>query len=122
MYMLYSLTIVLCLFRRIAFQESSQTFLTATHRIDIASNDDQGTFTPSRQRSEFKSTLPIYTTYYMVLCSISTSLGNVTVAVAPDGLTTPPTSPGEEVEMFSLILVDQNSLEGKSIFQFILIN
>ncbi|XP_064399977.1 DNA damage-binding protein 1-like isoform X3 [Halichondria panicea] len=78
--------------RRIAYQESSGTFLVASSRIDTTNSDNPGRFQPSRE-------------------SVSTSLGNLTVGVAPDGLAAPLPDISGEVEVFSLILYDQNSFE-----------
>ena len=57
----------------------------------------------------FKLCLHLLPPYF----SVSTSLGNLTVGVAPDGLAAPLPDISGEVEVFSLILYDQNSFEGE---------
>ncbi len=47
--------------------------------------------------------------------SVSTSLGNLTVGTVPVGITTPPADLGDEIEVFTLLLFDLNSLEGDTI-------
>lgn len=54
--------------------------------------------------------------------SVSTSLGNTTVGVAPDGVTTPTADSSGEVDVFSLLLIDQNTFEGLSEVTFVYVH
>jgi DNA damage-binding protein 1 len=83
--------------RRICYQESSHTFLVSTCRVDVPNTDKTALIAPR-------------------MCA-SKSLSTIVQGTHPDDLSIPPIDTSEELEVFSLLLFDENSLEVLSGYQ-----
>ena len=55
---------------------------------------------------------PLCTYVLHLSCSVSTTITNVSVSGAPDSVTLPSLESCDEMETFTILLVDQNSFEG----------
>lgn len=83
--------------RRIAYQESTNTFAVLSCRIDVPSHDPPGSFIPQR-------------------ASVSTTVPSRTVCPAPDDLQVAPDGV-DELEVFSVLLVDQTNFDVTHAYQ-----
>lgn len=83
-------------FRRIAYQESSQTFGVISMRMDL---QDSNGLNPTR---------PSASTHAAMMSSSSS--GKVTMGTSTMG----EHSAGDEVEVHSLLIIDQHTFEGKA--------
>lgn len=77
--------------RRISHQESSHTFLVATCRVDVPNTDKTALIAPKPCASK--------------------SVSNIVEGTHPDDLSILPVDTSEDLEVFSLLLFDENSME-----------
>ena len=94
--------------RCIAYQESTQTFLVGSYRIDKPSPDDPKKIIPTRQRFVYS-----FTKYTVIFCvvSVSTMSSSVTLSPVPPRLLIEELKQ-DEIEIHSLLLMEQSTFEG----------